>query len=222
MTGVEPTLTLERPGAFSRWLNALPLLHVASGLAVTFGACETTASRVGLLAGWIYLLPPCIARLIIAAFGRPEGRLTQDQAAYRVWWVLTQLQIIFNRVPWLEECLRLVPGLYPVWIGLWGGDLSPFAYVGPGVVVTDRYGVQVGRGAVLGLGSVLIGHLVTRDANGRWLVVVAPPRVEADAILGGAAWLGPGAVLRAGHVLPAGRRVGPFGEWPRRDPGESM
>jgi hypothetical protein len=48
----------------------------------------------------------------MVSFGRPEGQLTQDMSAYRVWWVLTQWQILFNRLPWLEELLRLVPGLY--------------------------------------------------------------------------------------------------------------
>jgi hypothetical protein len=137
-------------------------------------------------------------------------------SAYRVWWVLTQWQILFNRLPWFDELLRLFPGLYALWIGLWGGNLSPFVYVGPGVRITDRHAVRVGRGAVLGMESILTGHLVVRDEAGRWLVLAAAPTVEPEAIVGGYAKLGPGAVLRAGHMLPTGRHVMPFDEWPRR------
>jgi hypothetical protein len=210
---------LERPSAFSLWLNGLPLFHLASGLGVSAWLCDTASGRITLLAIWIYLLPPLASRLTILAWGRPEGKLTQDMSAYRVWWMLTQWQIIFNRLPWLEELLRLVPGLYALWIGLWGGSLSPYAYVGPRVLITDRYAIRVGRGAVLGMKSILAGHLVQRDEAGRWLVLAAAPIVEPEAILGGAARLGPGAVLRAGHMLPTGCRIHPFDEWPRRKDG---
>jgi len=212
------SLHLEKPRAFSLWLNGLPFLHLASGLGIALGLCDTLSGRAWVLVAWVYLLPPLASRLMIVALGRPEGKLSQDMVAYRVWWVLTQWQIIFNRLPWLEELLRLVPGLYALWIWLWGGRLSPFAYVGPGVLITDRYAIRIGRGAILGMKSILAGHLVIRDEAGRWLVMVATPIVESEAILGGDTRLGPGAVLRAGHTLPTGRRIKPFDEWPRRKP----
>jgi hypothetical protein len=215
MTGVEQQ-QLEKPSVFSLWLNGLPFLHLASGYWLSIELCDTTGGGLLLLAAWIYLLPPLASRLMIVVFGRPEGQLTQNTSAYRVWWVLTQWQILFNRLPWLEELLRMVPGLYALWIGLWGGQLSPFAYVGPRVLITDRHAVRVGRGAILGMKAILSGHLVQRDEAGRWLVLAAPPIVEPEAILGGDARLGPGAVLRAGYTLPTGRFVRPFDEWPRR------
>ncbi|RIX47516.1 MAG: hypothetical protein D3M94_07535 [Rhodocyclales bacterium GT-UBC] len=207
---------LEQPGAFSLLFNLLPLLHLASGIALLGVLGGGTGSRLGWLALWIYLLPPFCSRLMIAVWGRPEGSLTQDMPAYRVWWVLTQWQILFNRFPWLEEGLRLVPGLYALWIAMWGGRLSPRAYVAPGVWITDRHAVRVEAGAVLGMKSILCGHLVRRDEAGRWLVLAGTPVVEAEAILGGDARLGPGAILRAGEVLPTGRFVRPFEAWPRR------
>lgn len=215
MTACEPR-ALEKPGAFSLWLNILPLLHIASGLGLAYGLGDSAWGRLGLLATWVYLLPPFASRLLIMIWGCPCGTFTQDMAAYRVWWVLTQWQTLFNRLPWLEEVLRLVPGLYALWIGLWGGSLSPFAYVAPGVLITDRYAVRVGRGAILGMKSSLAGHLVMRDEAGRWQILVAAPVVEPEAIMGGESGLCPGAVLRAGHMLPLGRRLGPFDEWPRR------
>ena len=216
MTDAEPKPTLERPSGFSLALNFLPLFHVATGFAIAFAACETPWGQFGLFSAWIYLAPPLAARLVQMAVGRPFGRLTQDMPAYRVWWVLAQLQVLFNRLPWIEEILRLVPGLYALWIRLWGGELSPFAYVGPGVAITDRHMVRVERGAVLGLRGALAGHMATRDASGRWLVLIGSPLVEAEAVLGGEAGLGPGAILRRGAVLPPRRHIPAFGEWPRR------
>jgi hypothetical protein len=206
---------LEKPTAFSLWLNTLPLLHLVSGVALALWLCDSAGGKLMLLSAWIYLLPPLAARLTLTLFARPQGRFTQDTSTYRVWWVLTQWQILFNRLPWLEELLRMVPGLYALWIGLWGGSISPFAYVGPRVWITDRHAVRVERGAVLGMQSILAGHLVIRDETGRWLVLAAAPIVESEAIVGGEAKLGPGAVLRAGQMLPIGRHIKPFEEWPR-------
>ncbi len=207
---------LEKPSVFSLWLNALPFLHLVSGVAAILWLCDTTGGKLILLMIWVYLLPPLASRLLLVLFGRPEGRFTQDTSAYRVWWVLTQWQILFNRLPWLEELLRLVPGLYAFWITLWGGSLSPFAYIGPRVLITDRHAIRVGRGAVLGMQSILAGHLVIRNEAGRWLVLAAAPIVEPDAVVGGDARLGPGAILRTGQMLPTGCHINPFDEWPRR------
>ncbi len=206
---------LERPDGISLALNYVPLLHVASGLALALSACSSWTARSSFLVLWLYLLPPLVSRLTLLAFGRPAGHANMQSRAYRVWWFLTQWQMVFNRLPWLEELLRLVPGLYPLWIGLWGGRLSQFAFVSPGVLITDRYLVDVGRGAVLGMKCTLAGHIAVRDDSGRFLVLIGTPTVEAEAIVGGEAGVGPGATVRAGQMLPAGRRVAPYGEWPR-------
>jgi hypothetical protein len=216
MTAAEP----ERPDAFSLWMNLIPFVHVAGGAVLLLLLSLGGWRSAGLALAWTYLVPPLLGRLVLLLFGRPAGTYTQDQKGYRVWWVLTQLQTVFNRLPFLEELLRLVPALYPLWIALWGGRLSPFAYVARGVVITDRYLVRVERRAVLGFRSTLAGHMAVRNDAGRWLAVIAAPTVEESAILGGDAGLGPGATLRSGALLPSGRRVGPFDSWPR-EPAEA-
>lgn len=207
---------VERPDALSLALNYLPLLQLCGGVAVCSAASAQWPVRGALMLAWIYLLPPLVSRLSLALWGRPGGRVHADSRDYRVWWFLTQWQMVFNRLPALEELLRLVPGLYAAWIWLWGGSLSPFSFVGPGLIVTDRYLLDVRRGAVLGMKSALIGHTAVREEDGRFVVILAAPVVERDAMLSGGAAIGPGAVLRAGHRLPAGQRLAPYSEWPRR------
>jgi hypothetical protein len=213
---------LEKPDGLSLVLNFLPLLQLAAGAYLCWSVVTQTGPRLAFAAAWVYLLPPLVARLACAVFGTPDGELTQGMRGYRVWWLLTQWQTPFNRLPWLEEVLRLVPGLYALWIGLWGGHLSPYAYVGPGVILTDRYLVRVERGAVLGFKSTLAAHMVVRNAAGRYRVVVAAPWVQAEALVGGFAGLGPGAVLKAGQLLPVGRYLGPYAVWPRPAPGDAV
>ena len=73
---------------------------------------------------------------------------------------------MFNRLPWIEEILRLVPGLYALWIFLWGGRVSPLVYWAPGSLVIDRPLVIVEAGAVIGMGAGLAGHAGTLAPDG--------------------------------------------------------
>src|ERR1044071_7981942 len=94
---------LARPTAYSLALNFLPFGHVLAGIGLVVLVDGWMAQCLFGLA-WLYLLPPLAGRAAIALFGMPEGEaLTQQSRAYRVWWFLTQLQVIFNRFPALEE-----------------------------------------------------------------------------------------------------------------------
>ncbi len=208
---------LEKPGAFSLLLNTLPFLLVAAGVGLCLSIVSSPIQRMLVFVAWLYLVPPVVGRIAIMAFGMPRGSFMQDQRAYKVWWLLIQLQTIFNRFPFLEEVLRLVPGLYQAWIALWGGRMSLLSYASPGSTIVDRHAVRIGKGAVLGFKSNVVSHMVTRDNSGRFVVLAEVATVEREAILGGGSGIGPGAIVRSGHVLPAGKRLAPFAEWPRRN-----
>ena len=215
MSETENPSPLQKPDGLSLALNFLPFLHLAIGGYLVWNFFTSTAAAVGFVLAWIYLLPPLAGRLVNAIGGEPEGTFAMPSRGYLQWWTLMQLQMTFNRLPLLEELLRLVPGLYPLWIGLWGGHLSPFAFVAPKVTITDRHLVSIGRGALLGIETALVSHIAQRDEDGRWQVIVAKVVVEPEAITGGGTVLGPGARLHSGHMLPAGRRIVPFATWPR-------
>jgi hypothetical protein len=150
-------------------------------------------------------------------FGTPYGRaLTQETRAYKVWWFTYQWQAVFNRVPWLEEILRLVPGLYALWIFLWGGRVSPFAYWSPGSCAFDRPLVVVQAGAVLGVGAGIVGHAATIAPDGTYYVDIAPTHIGCNAMMGARSGLSAGSVLAAGQMLPAGRLIKPFTRWDGR------
>lgn len=199
-------------------LNYLPLVFVLAGVWAVLSLAECAPGRLAIAAAWIYLVPPVVARTAALIYGQPAGRsLTQHDRAYKVWWLQFQMQVIHNRLPFLDELLRLVPGLYAFWLGLWGSKVSPFAYWGPGVRVLDRGLVAVGPGAVLGAESALAGHAGTLATGGRYVIDIAPAIVEAGAILGARSGIGPGGRVKAGSLLPAGRGVKPFTEWPRAE-----
>lgn len=193
--------------------NYYSALYLLVGGVAVFLAGPAPAARVAVALVWLYVVPPALARLILAARGAPVGRATADAPAYRTWWLLTQIQMVFNRVRLLEEVLRLIPGAYGLWLNLWGARVSLFAFWSPGVFVADRYLLRVGRGAVLGARCHVGGHIISATGGGGWELVVAPVTIEPGAVVGALAMVGPGCVIAAGETVPAGRRLAPFTAW---------
>lgn len=202
-----------KPSGYSLALNFLPLLHLLAGAAVLWHL-DGAAVRIGAALSWIYILPPLAGRAAIALFGAPAGEgLGQEARAYKVWWFLTQCQVLFNRFGFLEELLRMVPGLYALWLNAWGARVSPVVYWGPGAAVVDRQSVRIGPGAVIGTRAVLAGHLAVKDAQGAFRITLAPVEIGEGALIGAHAGIGPGCRIAAGEEVPAAAFLRPFTQW---------
>src|SRR4051794_33133482 len=110
MTAIIHSAAQPRPTFYTLALNFLPLAQLGLGAWLIAAQATSLGEFIGWSLAWIYLLPPLICRLTLFVFGYPQGRgLTQRDRAYKVWWFTFQWQILFNRLPWLEEILRLVP-----------------------------------------------------------------------------------------------------------------
>jgi hypothetical protein len=195
-------------------LNYLPLVQLVAG--ASFIASQATSFGATILwtLAWLYLLPPLVCRLALIVLGAPCGRsLSQQDRAYKVWWFTYQWQVVFNRFPWLDEILRLVPGLYSLWLYMWGGRVSPLAYWAPGALVVDRPLVIVEAGAVIGAGAGLVGHVGVVAPDGTYRLDIGAPHVGRGAMMGARSGLSAGAALAAGQMLPAGRMIKPFTLW---------
>lgn len=208
-----PEAIAERPSAYSLALNFVPLAFVVCGIGLVWMADSLPAGlAVALL--WVYLAPPLIGRAAMALFGRPEGEaLSQRSRPYKVWWLLVQLQLPFNRFGFLEELLRLVPGAYALWLRLWGSQVSPVVFWGPGALAMDRHALRIGPGAVIGTRAVLSGHLAVKDEDGAFRVTLAPVEIGAGALIGGNAGIGPGCSVAPGEEVPAATFMRPFTRW---------
>jgi hypothetical protein len=197
-------------------LNYLPFAQLLLGGVLAWEVAGSPATAALLSLAWLFLLPPVMCRLAIALFGKPDGEsLRQDSRAYKVWWFTHQWQALFNRLSWIEDLLRLVPGVYSLWINLWGGNVSTMVYWSPGCIVIDRPLVIVEPFAVIGGQSGLVGHLGRIADDGSYVVDIAAPRVGRGAMMGARSALGPGSMLEAGRMLPAGRMLAPFVRWDR-------
>lgn len=193
-------------------LGYLPFLHLVATLAsaiwpfVVDGRRAWAWSALGLL----YLVPPLASRLASWAIPRPDGRFEVAAKELLQWWFHAQWQVIFNRLPFLEELLRLVPGLYSAWLRLWGARIGPLVYWSSGVTVLDRGCLEVGGRVVFGAGAALSTHVLMPDDSGRLKLLISPIVIGSDTLVGGYAVLSPGTVVAAGELLPAFSRIPPF------------
>jgi len=182
--------------------------------------CASAPWLFGLSSGWIlialaglYLFPPLMARTLLRLWGPMPQTATLGSRAFLRWWALAQLQLVFNRLPELEELLRLIPGLYSVWLRLWGARVGRFVLWSPGVVITDRQLVSVGDHAVLGMGAKIGPHIVVRASDGTLRLLAAPVVIGREAIVGGLTVFGPGARMAPGETSHRTLVLPPFWTW---------
>ena len=161
----------------------------------------------------LYLVPPLVARTLLLVWGPLPPAAALGSGAFLRWWALSQLQLVFNRLPQLEELLRLVPALYSAWLRLWGARIGRLVFWSPGVVITDRQLVEVGDGAVIGMGAKIGPHVVVREPDGTTCLVAAPVVIGAGAMVGGLTVFGPGARIAPGEATHRALVLPPFWSW---------
>lgn len=138
--------------------NFLPLLHAAAVFAAFI--CVTGPSRWAASLAFLYLLPPLLCSAILFIFPVAGGSYPVGSRAFAIWWATAQMQMLFNRLPMLEEILRLIPGLYSLWLRLWGAKIGRLTFWAPGVRILDRSFLHIGNDVVTGAGVRFNAHVI--------------------------------------------------------------
>jgi hypothetical protein len=197
------------------WLllvNFVPLLHVLVLARIAFIQGPVWVRIVAVLAA-LYGLPPLASRLVQLCIAIPEGRIGMGTPAFLGWWATAQLQMIFNRLPLLEELLRIVPGLYSNWLRLWGSRIGRLTFWAPGVAVLDRGYLDIGDDVLFGAGVRLNGHVLLHDKNGAMELALGRIRIGSGAFIGGYSLLTAGTEIAPGDTTHAYLLSPPFTAW---------
>jgi hypothetical protein len=161
----------------------------------------------------LYLVPPLVGRILGCLAPVREGRLAVGGRAFFAWWALFNLQVIFCRFPALEEALRLVPGLYSLWLRLWGARIGRLIYWGAGLRILDRSLVRIGDGVMFGAAVRLNPHVLVRNKTGELELVLATVIIGDEALIGGYSLLTAGTEIAAGECTKAFLISPPFSKW---------
>jgi hypothetical protein len=193
----------------------IPLVHVAIvvGLLVLAWNGERSAALTLAAMTVLYLLPPLAVRLVLPGMKTERDAHVLGSRGFLVWWYATQWQIVFNRLPLLEEALRLVPGLYSTWLRLWGAKIGRLVYWSPGLRVSDRPLLTIGDRVVVGVDAKLYPHFLALLPSGVTELVLAPIQIGHDALVGGCSLLPAGVTIAPCEQTPGGRPFAPFTEF---------
>ena len=188
----------------------VPLLHAGGAAAILLLA---TGWWKWLGLAWLLLLPPVVVRL--SQWMRPvPSRCALGSTSFLRWWWQSQWQVVFNRLPMIEEVVRLVPGLYAQWLRLWGSDIGRLVYWTPGLRVLDRQLLRLGDGCSFGVNVSLNPHVIgPHPQTGERTLLVAPVVVGRNAIVGGESTLTAGAWVGDGENSPPKLTFRPFTGW---------
>ncbi|MBL8551694.1 MAG: hypothetical protein JNJ73_17030 [Hyphomonadaceae bacterium] len=155
-----------------------------------------------LLVATLYLPPPIAFRIHDRFHPLKEGLTRLDAPDYSPWWAAHQFQLFYEAAPPLEYALRLVPGLYSMWLRLWGARVGYGVYWTPRVEIVDRPLMLIGNRVIFGHKVECYAH-VTRRRAGQMHLLVKKVRIGNDCFIGAGSRLGPGATLSDGTILPA-------------------
>ena len=201
----------EYPSGLRIWmllLNFFPLCHVI-GIAAIFLQPWRFSIRLATGLACLYLAPPVLGRLVSIK----QGRIPLDHPSFLGWWATAQFQMMFNRFPFLEEALRVFPGLYSNWLRLWGSHIGRLTFWAPGVTVLDRGYLDIGDDVVFGAGVRLNGHVLVRTSAGTLELALGTIKIGAGASIGGYSLLTAGTEIAAGESTRAHLLSPPFTIW---------
>jgi hypothetical protein len=186
-------------------LNSIPLLHAAGCLACFLTPWPWLAPVV------LYLVPLVPGRLLRESLRSAPSEIPIGSRDFLRWWASFQCQVLFLRFPVFEEILRLIPGLYSLWLRAWGSRIGKLTYWAPQTIILDRGFLEVGDHVVFGAGVRLNPHVMER--NPEPLLRLAPVRIGDSAMIGGYSLLTAGTEIAANEATRAFLISPPFSRW---------
>jgi hypothetical protein len=182
-------------------LNLVPFIHAA----LTFACFLTPYPWLAPVV--LYIVPLIPGRLLRESLRASPAEISVGSSEFIRWWACFQCQVLFMRFPALEEVLRLVPGLYSLWLRMWGSQIGKLTYWAPQTIILDRGFLEIGDQVVFGAGVRLNPHVMNR------YLCLAPVKIGDSAVIGGYSLLTAGTEIAAGEVTRAFLISPPFSFW---------
>jgi hypothetical protein len=194
-------------------LNYLPLLHVLAIIGVLGFGWAPLYCRIATSIVLLYAAPALAARALNSLAPIREERIRIGTRDFFTWWALANFQMLFSRLPALEELLRIVPGLYSAWLRLWGARVGRLTYWGAGLRILDRSFLCIGDDVIFGATVRLNPHVLARNGNGELELILANIVVGDRSVVGGYSLLTSGTELAADECTRAFLVSPPFSHW---------
>lgn len=157
---------------------------------------------------FLYIVPLLVNRIHQYFYPNLEGIYYLKRKEYNPWWGSQQIQLIYNTFPFLERILHLVPGLFSLWLRLWGAKVGKNVYWVPTISILDRQLIEVGDGVIFGHRSTICAHSL-KPKKDDLLVFVEKIKIGNNALISGDVGLGSGVNIEEGVFVPYGEKIYP-------------
>ncbi|MBE9029699.1 acyl transferase [filamentous cyanobacterium LEGE 11480] len=158
-------------------------------------------ASLSLLLFALYGLPLLTYRLHQILYPIQPGITYLTGQAYSPWWGSHQIQVIYIILPVLERILQAIPGIFSLWLRLWGAEVGSNVYWTPQIEIADRGLVHIGNNVVFGYQVRLFSHVV-KPRKDNLMLYVKPISIGDNAFIGAGCNLGPGATVATDTMLP--------------------
>lgn len=179
-----------------------PTIIIGLGLAcfISFWFLPIPVGLTGLLF-CLYGLPVLIYRLHHRFYPIQEGISYLRGKNYSPWWGSHQIQIIYMAFPALETILRLIPGVFSVWLRLWGSKVGNNVYWTPRLAIADRGLLEIGDNVIFGYQIAISSHVIKPKKQDLRLYV-KKVKIGNNVFISANCNLGPGVTIQDGSYIP--------------------
>lgn len=152
-----------------------------------------------------YLFPLICYRLLILVYPIKEGASYVGiyEKKFSPWLFSLRMQQIYIVFPIFERLLFFLPGIFAIWLRMWGSRVGSNVFFVPNVVIHDRGFLDLGNNIIFGDRAYLSSHFL-EVKNGRFFLYLKKIKVESNVFIGAMAYLGPGTRISSNTKVPAG------------------
>lgn len=148
----------------------------------------------------LYGLPVITYRLHQWILPVEEGISYLNYETYSSWFVCYHLQSIYYFIPLLESLLRLIPGLFSLWLRLWGAKIGKNVFWTPQIAISDRGFIEIGDNVFFGNWVRLVSHLATPKKD-QLRLYIKTISIGNNVFIGGESFLAPGVAIEDGTII---------------------
>lgn len=179
-----------------------PLLLTSILVSCIWWLLEPTWYQPLILVGIVYVVPLFFFRVHNLFFPLKEGVFDITSRKYNVWWASYQFQFIYIANPWLESWMHMMPGLYSIWLRLWGSKIGKGIVWTPKMELVDRTLMEVGDQVVFGHLCGFSCHAIS-PVDGKMSLIIKKIKLGKGCFIGAEAKFGPGVTVEAGKLIKA-------------------
>ena len=150
----------------------------------------------------IYIFPLIAFHIhqLFAPVNEGEFDLTKG---YSAWFGSHMLQNFFITFPITERFLRLFPGVFSLWLRLWGSSVGKNVYWTPDFEVADRSLLIIGNNAVFGYAVKISCHMINPSRKMGLKNTIKKVEIQDGVFVGAGTRITPGVIIKKGVVVKA-------------------